>query len=69
MDLSKRFDRLYWRRACIILTSFGLPVNLVDVIGRFYDGVRLYVECQGAVDTLPSAMWQGASRDVRLQYL
>ena len=49
MDLSKWFDRGYWKRAIRILLAHGASVQLAHVIEQFYTNILLWVEVEGRV--------------------
>ena len=49
-DLSKCFDRSNPSQAATVLTHFGAPAPWVDLVLRFYGGVRKLFSSQGVLD-------------------
>jgi hypothetical protein len=53
IDLSKCFDRCYWKRCCRIMLKMGMPETLAHAIGSFYKQLAMWVEKEGAVAQEP----------------
>ena len=49
IDLSKCFDRCHYARSCRVLKALGLDTRVLEVIGKFYENLQIYVEADGAV--------------------
>ena len=59
IDFAKAFDSVSRRKLRALLEWWGVPSNLLDVIFHYWEEVRLFLSCDGVVDSEALATFAG----------